>query len=349
MVIGIIGAGIAGLTAGRELARAGHEVIVFEKSRGFGGRLATRYADDEPGVRYDHGAPYMFGESEPVKEFIDELVKEGVLKPWTSHFHFHDGSQLFDKHPNKPPKTMYCSEEGMSAIGKYLSRWVDVRLNTKVIGFTYLGDRRRNKSPWMINLETSEVFEVDAVVVATPAVQTYGLIENSSDETMFKTVIKDIDTVTYRPKHSLMLRYDSAEMPDFKGITVANNKVITWVANESSKRNNDGKVALVVHSNGDFTRKHLFDQTPDEQVENEMVIALRKLLGDWVGRFDKSMLHLWRYSQPGNYFDYDFVKLGEDKAPVALIGDYMKGQTIEQAYLSGYELGKFWVHELSRK
>ena len=41
--IAIIGAGLAGLTLARALP-AHAEVTLFEKSRGIGGRMATRYA-----------------------------------------------------------------------------------------------------------------------------------------------------------------------------------------------------------------------------------------------------------------------------------------------------------------
>ncbi|MFX9626906.1 FAD-dependent oxidoreductase, partial [Acinetobacter baumannii] len=40
--IGIIGAGIAGLTCGEALVRAGHSVRLFDKGRGPGGRMSTR-------------------------------------------------------------------------------------------------------------------------------------------------------------------------------------------------------------------------------------------------------------------------------------------------------------------
>ena len=40
--IAVIGAGIAGLACAQELARADAKVTVFERSRGLGGRLATR-------------------------------------------------------------------------------------------------------------------------------------------------------------------------------------------------------------------------------------------------------------------------------------------------------------------
>jgi hypothetical protein len=41
--IAIIGAGLAGLTCGKALQQAGHDVVIFEKSRGIGGRLATLF------------------------------------------------------------------------------------------------------------------------------------------------------------------------------------------------------------------------------------------------------------------------------------------------------------------
>ncbi|CAN0525952.1 unnamed protein product, partial [Scytosiphon promiscuus] len=46
--IAIIGAGLAGLAAGRALAETGMTPVIFEKSRGLGGRLATRRMDFGP-------------------------------------------------------------------------------------------------------------------------------------------------------------------------------------------------------------------------------------------------------------------------------------------------------------
>jgi predicted NAD/FAD-dependent oxidoreductase len=40
--IAVVGAGIAGLLLARALKARGKDVVVLEKSRGFGGRLATK-------------------------------------------------------------------------------------------------------------------------------------------------------------------------------------------------------------------------------------------------------------------------------------------------------------------
>ena len=54
--IAIIGAGIAGLVAGYELQKAGHEVVVFEKEKIAGGRMETKKKD---GFVYDTGADFF--------------------------------------------------------------------------------------------------------------------------------------------------------------------------------------------------------------------------------------------------------------------------------------------------
>ena len=54
--VAIIGAGIAGIAAARTFAGAGWRPVLFDKSRGLGGRMATRRAE---GLRFDHGTPHV--------------------------------------------------------------------------------------------------------------------------------------------------------------------------------------------------------------------------------------------------------------------------------------------------
>ena len=52
MDVTIIGAGLAGITCARALQTAGHRVVLLDKSRGVGGRIATRRLH---GTHADHG------------------------------------------------------------------------------------------------------------------------------------------------------------------------------------------------------------------------------------------------------------------------------------------------------
>ena len=65
--IAIIGGGVAGLTAALALKGDEIEVVVFEKSRGLGGRVASR---GRAGIRYDHGANYFCADSDRVQKLV---------------------------------------------------------------------------------------------------------------------------------------------------------------------------------------------------------------------------------------------------------------------------------------
>ncbi|MFM8721078.1 MAG: FAD-dependent oxidoreductase, partial [Chthoniobacterales bacterium] len=65
----VIGAGLAGLAAAGRLRKAGQDVLVLEKSRGLGGRAATRRWD---GLPVDHGAQFFTARSE---DFRDQVAR----------------------------------------------------------------------------------------------------------------------------------------------------------------------------------------------------------------------------------------------------------------------------------
>ena len=78
--VAVIGAGIAGLACARTLAQAGCEVTVFEKSRGFGGRMACRQT---PFGTHDHGAQYFTVRD---KRFDAALgIAPGLCTPWNAN------------------------------------------------------------------------------------------------------------------------------------------------------------------------------------------------------------------------------------------------------------------------
>ena len=54
MAIAVIGTGLAGLACATVLRAAGEDVVLFDKSRGYGGRMASRRRD---GCAFDHGLP----------------------------------------------------------------------------------------------------------------------------------------------------------------------------------------------------------------------------------------------------------------------------------------------------
>ena len=68
MRVGIVGAGLAGLAAAKEVIAAGHEAIVYEASDGPGGRVRTDVVD---GYRLDRGFQIMLTAYPECQELLD--------------------------------------------------------------------------------------------------------------------------------------------------------------------------------------------------------------------------------------------------------------------------------------
>ncbi len=96
MKIVVIGAGIGGIAIAGRLARAGHQVMVFEKNATPGGRVQVIQKD---GFRFDTG-PTLFLMPEVYRETYEALGEkmenhlELVSIDPTYRIHFHDGTHL---------------------------------------------------------------------------------------------------------------------------------------------------------------------------------------------------------------------------------------------------------------
>jgi hypothetical protein len=340
MVIAIIGAGLSGLVAANRLAQAGHEVTVFEKSRGFGGRHATRYAQRDKTKRFDHGAPYLAATTEPFKQFLLQLEKENILHRWTNKFLYRDEDVLTEMAVLSGGQDLFVASEGMNAVGKYLSRTVDVRTEVRVGGITYLGPHRGHKKAWMVNTDTQEVFEADAVVVAVPAVQAYGIIQTTQDETSVRRIIREIDTVTYDADLSVMLNYGKREIPEWKAL-IMQHPIVSLVVNESSKRDFGGELNLVVHTSPAFAATYA--QGDREIALHHILKVLASELGAFASEPTWHEIHYWRYAHARTYLARPFFECDNPDQPLALIGDYFMGSGAEAAYTSAVTLSDHWI------
>lgn len=330
---------MAGLTAGRSLAQAGHEVIVFEKSQGFGGRMATRYFGEEHQIKMDHGISAFTVEDPDFKSFVDELTEKGLLKVWGDTISYFNGDQFYAEHPVRERMPYYIAPKGMNSIGKYMSRWVDFYQGENVGGVTYIGDNPQKKRSWMVNLSTINVFEVDAVIVATPAVQAQGIIQTAQDETDIRRIIREIDDVQYEHCWSLMAGFEPDKKPEWRGVSFT-DPVLDWISNESSKRENGGENTLVLQSTTEFAQKTQKKST--EKILSSMLQAAEPVSGRWVRSPKWHDLHFWKFCRPVEPVNKPFLEFQNEDAPLAIVGDYFEGDNLEAAYQSGKKLADQW-------
>lgn len=166
----IVGAGLAGLTAARELARQGRRPLILEKSRGVGGRLATRRWK---GATLDHGCPAL----------PDGIANayESLMRPWPA------GEALVG------PRA-WVPAGGMTAFPKHLADGIEIRGNTLLTGLDY------SDGQWLLTTETSSVI-AHRVIMTAPLPQSLNLLR---DVPGGPAVARDLSPVLYRPQVTLL-------------------------------------------------------------------------------------------------------------------------------------------------
>ena len=89
MEVVVVGSGMAGLTTARRLVDAGHRVVVVDKGRRPGGRMAT--ADLGGGALADHGAQFWTVRSPELAAERDRWLAGGTVREWCRGFGTEDG------------------------------------------------------------------------------------------------------------------------------------------------------------------------------------------------------------------------------------------------------------------
>lgn len=93
MRIGIVGGGIAGLTAAYELAKKGHQVAVFEKEAELGGQASTFPIEETRLEKFYH---HLFTSDRHIIQLINELALSPRMRWIDSQVGLFHGGQVYD-------------------------------------------------------------------------------------------------------------------------------------------------------------------------------------------------------------------------------------------------------------
>ena len=309
----IVGAGVAGLTAARDLVRAGWQVLVLEKSRGFGGRAATRTLH---GNRVDHGAQYFTARSDAFLAQVERWLEQDQVHIWQRGFHTFNENGLQAPHEGHP---RYIFPKGMNTIGKLLADTLNVQRETKVLSVAPSGQG------WTLTTDTDETFETHYVILNAPAEQARALCQFD-----LKLSVKNaLEKVVMQPCFALIAGFPRELQPEWAGLNVAlDNSFLAWLAQDSSKREHPEHTVLVMHSSHSFAQTHFAE--PLETVETLMRQALKRL----DKRFGEPLwtnMQRWRYAQVTQEHRQRFLQHDS----LFFCGDWCGGNKLEAAYLSG--------------
>lgn len=320
----VIGAGIAGLSAARELRAAGESVLVLEKSRGFGGRAATRRWD---GIPVDHGAQFFTARSPEFRAQVDDWLRRGVCFEWCRGLHHatEDGPQP----PDGDNFPRYACREGMASLGRDLAG----PDHSFVLRETKLTQVDRNDSAWEVCTDDGRIFQARALIITPPPPQSAVLLASAPPEaTAF------LQGLPMAPCLAVAARYEQTEF-SWRGIQAPADPTVAWIGNDTSKRPDlhPDVTVVVVHASPSFSAAYY------DADGNVIVRQLLERAGH-IAKTDLSaprswFLQRWRYAL-GPQTDGEPARLVAGAPPLVLAGDAIAGGKIEGAWLSGKAAAK---------
>ena len=319
MKIAIIGAGLSGLTAAINLDRTA-DITLFEKSRRPGGRICTRYVDS---YNFDHGAQFFTARSAEFKEFLKPLIKSGVVDNWKARWIEVKDNRIISRQQWSDDLPRYVGVPSMSAIGKYLSKNLNIKLNTEV-------SIQKSPKGWNVINCDGEVFDhYDWVISSIPAKQSLKLLP---DYFSYHDALKQKKMFGC---YSLMLGFDEALDLDWDAAQLTGTD-ISWIAVNSSKPGRSGDYSLLVHSTNNWAEEHLDDDV--DTVKEYLCSQVAEIIGQNVYSAQHIDLHRWRYANIPRQ-DQNTLYI-DSESKLAACGDWCKKGRIEEAFRSGFELAK---------
>lgn len=306
----VVGGGISGVSCARRLAELGDEVVLLDRGRNLGGRMATRTLADGPwaGHIVDIGASYFTVSTETFRGVVDDWIDRGLARPWTDAFHV-------------------ASSDGITGVRAGPMRYAATQgLRSLVIDHAQ-GDFNLEQGVSVEQVTVSgrglQVDDIDAHAVALcmPIPQAQLLWQVPADH-------------VWEPVIVVTLVFEERTWIDIDGVFVNDDPIITWIADDGKRRGDDAAV-LVAHVNPLLAVRHL-DSITD--VLPMAVATVQRILhiAEPPVQVDA---HRWTYAKPISGHAAEYWRDSQYRVGVA--GDaWFGGPRIEAAWLSGRALAE---------
>lgn len=329
--IAIVGAGMAGLTCARALQAAGRDVVVVDKSRGLGGRLATRRLGETHG---DHGVCYLNPKDDRFRALIQDLVRRDVVTVWGDRLHQLSAAGL---HLEPLPKPRYAAPKGATAIAKDLAKDLILMLNQQVQVIQPIADG------WQFTSQDPEFsLTAETVILAIPAPQALPLVQSIANPDF----VAAIGSVEFAPCLSTIAVYPNQSLPvsnsggaELFGVTCMEDEMLGWIGFDSTKQVDPKQTVMIIQSNAKFAAAQ-FDAIDLISVGQQLCDRAAMVLNmPWMAKPDLLQLHRWKYAFAINPIESRFLT-AMTAAPLYCIGDWCGGDRVESAFLSGLAMAE---------
>ena len=320
--VAVIGAGIAGLFAARTLSDHGLAVTVFEKSRGVGGRMASRRTDE--GTSFDHGAQYFTVRDARFKRYVDSWIQQGLVEQWAGtgcenknrvvvlrNGHVESESSSVDR---------YVAVPYMNSVCKHLAFDLDIQRQTRVEKVLSVDHKLE-----LVDDQSSSLGPFDRVVVSAPAGQTAEILSE------FPALAEPISKINMKRCWAAMIAFERALTDAWTGAFI-HDSFLTWAARNNTKPQRDQSTEhLILHADHNWTDDR-WENDPTEMA-NQMLDEFWRISGISPQAPTHVAGHRWGFALADNAANHGCYFDGQYR--IAACGDWANGSRVEGAFLSG--------------
>lgn len=306
----VIGGGISGVACANALAASGASVVLRDRGRRLGGRMASRTLRDTgtvfDGRPVDIGASYFTARDPLFVAEVERWMEQGIVRPWTDSFHV-------------------AGPDGISGVRAGPMRYAAPRGLRHVVESMVHSDVEVRSGDDVAELPTHH-----PVALCMPIPQARRLHAGVPDS-----------PITWEPVIAVTCVFDERTWLDLDGVFVNDDPVLTWIADDGRRRGDDAPV-LVAHVHPVLSAGHLQDP---HAVIPQAVATLRRVLGiselpAWADA------HRWTFAKPMSAHPDPFWL--SDDGRVGVAGDaWADGPRVEAAWLSGHALGGAWASRMA--
>nr|WP_295634456.1 NAD(P)-binding protein [Novosphingobium sp.] len=306
MRIVVIGAGISGLACSERLTAAGHDVHLFDKARGPGGRMSTRRVELEKGTAaFDHAAQYFTARHPDFIAQVAAWADQGLVARW----------------PEAGPEA-WVGFPAMNVPIAAMAKQQAVAYSSHVMSLA------RDVSGWHVTVQGGQRHgPFDAAIVALPAEQAAAFL-GAHDLAMASLAM----AVRSQPCWTMLAAFDRP-LPISSDV-IRHTGVLAWAARNGSKPGRAPGEAWVVQAEGTWSNAHL--EQPAGDIAQTMLKGLMAFAGDGA---PPDLLHLsahrWRYAMVRSA---EHGALWNKTLRLGACGDWLLGPRVELAWRSGRQL-----------
>lgn len=317
--IAIIGTGIAGISAAHSLQAAGHTVQLFDKSRGSGGRMASKRSD---AGALDLGAQYFTARDRNFVEVVQQWKTRGWVEHWMPKLYQASHGQLSFS-PDE--QVRWVGTPRMSSITRAMLAGMQVQFSCRIT------EVFRGEQHWSLqDAEGNTHGPFTQVIVATPAPQATALLAAAPK------LAGAAASVVMEPTWAIALGFTSPLQTEVEGCFVQDSP-LDWLARNRSKPGRDTQLdTWVLHASSQWSKQHI--DLSKEAVIEQLHGAFAELIGCAVPAPAFSLAHRWLYARPAAL--HQWGALADTDLGLYACGDWCSSGRVEGAWLSGQEAAR---------